>query len=491
MNHFLTLTLVALATFNTLFAQSGKQVQDLPQLEEWFSMSSGYGISYLPNFDVANGGINATALNLRGTATIYNRFQGDTVNQFSWERASLVVYGDFNNDGLRDYVDVGGRLYLGVGANTPPKQTGKKILDRDLWYEHQGTVVKDFTGDGIDDIITRGKSVPDSAEQDGYLIMGNADTSRIRSLSFKFPGTQRSVMVAAYAVGGQGRVISYGYGTGPLSNYEGFYLWSAEMETTGEPAVKLALLDKVERFMPSGAQPFYSYYDFMLYFTVSESPIAVLLSFTDDPKAYTLTNDKWGIPQTLPQKVGEPFYMSSSIDNDSLPDWVATVSQAQRAVFSGDPNGLCVPRAIFPRLSCGGSAIARAIGDVSGDGIGDFATAFRDGCFRIYKGIDWQAVGVAEQQSVSFSMSQSEPNPVAASGQGVVSVSVRKAGRYTLMLYSLNGNEVARVFAEELSPGEHRFVIEPKRFGLAPGLYNLRLSDGVRTRERGFLVEGR
>lgn len=490
----LVFLIVAVATFNAVFAQNGKQVQDLPELEEWFSMSSGYGISYLPNFDVANGGINATALNLRGTATIYNRFHGDTVNQFSWERASLVVYGDFNNDGLRDYVDVGGRLYLGVGANAPPKQTGKKILDRDLWYERQGTVVNDFTGDGIDDIITRGKSIPDSINTDGYLIMGNADTSRIHSVSFKFPGTKRCLMIAAYTIGGKGRIISYGYGDGIFDRNEGFYLWSIEVEKTGEPTVKLALLDKVERFKLPGAELFYTYYNSGLV-KVSEQNIAFLAVKTSTSSIYRMANDKFEFQYENYAREGDFQFLERAIDRSGKPGWSRLSLFGKWIVFySGSPADDTIAKAVFPGFYQTDRLAERivSIGDINGDEAGDVAMTFsgRSGrSFVIAKGIT--STSVAEQAQAPFRLTQSIPSPVPASSQGVISVSLERSGQYSLTLYSLQGNEIGRVFSGELSAGEHQFVIEPKRYGLAPGFYSLRLSDGVRTRERGFMVEGR
>lgn len=461
-------------------------------LEEWYSLSEGAGyLSYLPNFDIERNGKNVVVSKSYYSGTWYNRFPFDTINQFSWSGNGYfkIVQGDFNGDKIMDYMDSEGWLYLGIENGKPPSATFslRPITNLNM----HTTIVGDFTADGIDDIITSGKSMPEIGGTDGYLVIGNSDTNRIRSLSFTIPQnhTRTNLLLAAYINNSKGRIISYGY---EEDTGEGFYLWSVELETTGEPTVKLVLLDKVERNKLAGAPRYYSYYDFMLYsHPTTKEHIALLLSYPDFPMAYQITNDKWGNPQPLPQKVAEPSYMPISIDNDTIPDWIATLSQTQRAVFSGKPDSSSVPRVLFPRLSCGGSPVVCAISDVNGDSIGDFAAAFRDGCFRIYLGVDWKAVGVTENQEFSFHIEQSVPSPVSVNSQSVVTISIEKQGNYSLTLYSLSGGEIGKIFSGDLPSGEHSFVIEPKRFSLTHGLYNLRLTDGKHTREHSFMVGGK
>jgi len=483
-------TLVALALAALLAMPAFGQYEKLPQLEEWFSMSGGGpGINYLPNFDVANNGINATAVEFAGNPTWYNRFPGDTANQFRWygaDGSAIVDRVDINGDGIIDYVDFNGYIYVGKAKDSPPVLSGKikGLFER---YSYQ-SLVGDFTGDGIGDVISRGKPAPDSTEQDGYLVIGNADTSRIRSLSFKFPGIRRDIMLAAYTSTGKGRVISYGYD----NEHEGFYLWSVEVETTGEPTVKLTLLDKVERFKLPGSELFYRYYNSGLYLDPKKQETAFIAAH-GSTDIYNLVNDKLVFVYEQKLIQASYFLLPTGIDYSSKSAYLRT-SVNGILFYRGNPSEDTIPVARFPGRMCGERVLVNAvsIGDVTGDGVGDVALSYSSNgyCFIIAKGLSPLSVE-QENSLLSFFVGQSNPSPVSMSGQGVVTASIEKAGRYALTLYSLNGNEVARVFAGELSPGEHRFVIEPKRFGLAPGLYNLRLTDGVRTRERGFLVEGR
>ncbi len=46
-----------------------------------------------------------------------------------------------------------------------------------------------------------------------------------------------------------------------------------------------------------------------------------------------------------------------------------------------------------------------------------------------------------------------------------------------------------RVFEGELSEGSHNIVLEPKLYALSAGMYSLRLSDGIATRERAIMVQ--
>jgi len=126
-------------------------VQDLPELEEWYSWPGAFGghISYLPNFDVANGGINAITQRRSGNPTWYNRFAYDTTNQFTWISPWVVTRVDLNGDGLIDYVDAEGNVYQGVKENSPPiPVVGVKYSGL-----QGGGFVGDFNNDGFEDII--------------------------------------------------------------------------------------------------------------------------------------------------------------------------------------------------------------------------------------------------------------------------------------------------------------------------------------------------
>ncbi|MBS1537047.1 MAG: VCBS repeat-containing protein, partial [Bacteroidetes bacterium] len=137
---------------NSAMLSAQTPVLDLPELQEWYSWPGAQGsyISYLPNFDSANGGMNAITQKRKGDPTWFNRFAYDTTNQFSWNGGSWsVVQVDFNGDGISDYLDGEGRVYQGIEKGKPPGAGFGK-------YERGGDnpFVGDFNKDGFEDVVT-------------------------------------------------------------------------------------------------------------------------------------------------------------------------------------------------------------------------------------------------------------------------------------------------------------------------------------------------
>src|ERR1700754_3777649 len=105
-----------------------------PELEEWFYidgqdswMLGGIGkeFSYLPDFEPARGGTNATLVQVHTSVpTWYNRYHGDTINQFSWPVLSGrdMRKADLNADGVDEYISRNGLLHRGITQGEPPER---------------------------------------------------------------------------------------------------------------------------------------------------------------------------------------------------------------------------------------------------------------------------------------------------------------------------------------------------------------------------------
>jgi len=128
-------------------------VQDLPELEEWYSWPGALHshISYLPNF--ANGGMNAVAQGRANSPTWFNRFPYDTTNQFTWKDkgSNYIVSGDFNGDGVTDYWTAFDRVHRGIANGEFPnaEPDTNYFLDKDNGY----CFVWDINEDGYDDVL--------------------------------------------------------------------------------------------------------------------------------------------------------------------------------------------------------------------------------------------------------------------------------------------------------------------------------------------------
>jgi hypothetical protein len=140
----LQLALLLLASMAPLCAQ--------PVLQEWWrapnAMVVGGETAYLPNFYMGKSAM-AIMFNERG-ATWLNRFPGDTLDIFSWKTGLPILTGDFNGDGLTDYLDGSGYLYKGIkGDFAAEKEPSGRIFEG----RPQTITVCDANHDGKDDIL--------------------------------------------------------------------------------------------------------------------------------------------------------------------------------------------------------------------------------------------------------------------------------------------------------------------------------------------------
>jgi hypothetical protein len=185
-----------------------------------------------------------------------------------------------------------------------------------------------------------------------------------------------------------------------------------------------------------------------------------------------------------------------SVDGDDKEDYIGGGGILRGSKFtdgyfiiSGNPVGQpFIARGFIPRISCGANNIVKAIGDVTGDGIGDLAEGGRDGCFTIYKGINWQSTSVTEQMHTTFTLHSSEPNPIVREKKAVVPITIEQPGVYSLTLYDLSGRKLGDVFSGELPSGEVRLPFDAKALNIPAGMYELRLSDGKHSREHAIVV---
>ncbi len=70
-------------------------------------------MTWLDNFYHGKGAL--VVYTSEGVKTWLLRFPGDTMNVFSWEKGSSnIKTGDFNGDGITDYVDENGYIYEGI-----------------------------------------------------------------------------------------------------------------------------------------------------------------------------------------------------------------------------------------------------------------------------------------------------------------------------------------------------------------------------------------
>jgi hypothetical protein len=320
----------------------------------------------------------------------------------------------------------------------------------------------------------------------------------MRTLSFSFPGSEYGarIFVAAYTDGGKARVISYSVGNGTFDSAEGFYLWDISVDKTGEPTVKFTLLDKIERYIGVKQEPYYSYYNSWIYYDTATKERIFLIGAGTARDIYSIIDDKFLLGKSGSKIGGGGRLIPTGINSSKTTAWCTGVKTGVPDQYSGiylffvgSPLSNSFPVAKVPwRYKDAGVIMIVGIGDVSGDGIGDVAITYGHGYFAIFKGIN-DASGVNSKSLPRFDMGQSIPSPAPREGECSIPITIEKSGHYVLTLYSLTGAEIVRVFEGELSEGSHNIVLEPKLYALSAGMYSLRLSDGIATRERAIMVQ--
>ncbi|MCC6846832.1 MAG: hypothetical protein IT283_11055, partial [Bacteroidetes bacterium] len=265
-------------------------------------------------------------------------------------------------------------------------------------------------------------------------------------------------------------------------------LWDISVDKTGEPTVKFTLLDKIERYIGVKQEPYYSYYNSWIYYDTATKERIFLIGAGAAIDMYSIIGDKFLLGKSGSKIGGESVLIPTGINSSKATAWSATYNP-YISFYIGSPLNNPFPVA---RTSCWykGAAVSIivGIGDVSGDGIGDVAITYGHGYFAIFKGIN-DASDVNSKPLPRFDMGQSIPSPAPREGECSIPITIEKSGHYVLTLYSLTGAEIVRVFEGELSEGSHNIVLEPKLYALSAGMYSLRLSDGIATRERAIMVQ--
>ena len=190
---------VFLICANVLFAQipSPKgdiSTQSLPVLQEWWRADNmGYGIAYnggnggmtwLENFYHGKGALVISTPT--GVKTWQLRYPWDTVNVFTWQGGDAnIKTGDFNGDGVTDYLDDKGNIYIGTENGKPPLLSDKKI---NHLIGQRRVFVTDINKDGKSDILSFASTIYPS-KIFGQVFFGTTDIKNIHTKSIYQSGT--------------------------------------------------------------------------------------------------------------------------------------------------------------------------------------------------------------------------------------------------------------------------------------------------------------
>ncbi|MBL7998643.1 MAG: VCBS repeat-containing protein [Candidatus Kapabacteria bacterium] len=505
---FLISILLALAALtHTAIAQDWSK---LPELSVWYEEVNGIGgsgLSYLPDFDIANGGKNALYC---GGKVIYNRFKGDTATMFNFAGGSKVLYGDYNGDGIRDYFTNHYHMYQGVKNGAPPKpQYVSRYYDG---YSHFAFITStDINQDGKDDIVFASSSFPDTVQPKGIgtVLVGGDDLRQLERIKLPCTPTmyndlsrvrvEEQCLMDAYYLEGKGmRIITLtwirdkkagGITQGTLR------LWSVALSgTQNNRTVKYELLTS---YSLEGGDAIYAYpYLFKAYNQAKPEVHGFKLS----PITFNLINDTFSqVSFGIQQGSGGTRISLQSVRGESHFTWLDARpknGELQLLCFDGNPSQPQLPFAYLPcYIPYPGESDKlnvydfHTIGDVNGDGLNEIACAYTNSrmrIFRIYFGMDG-TTSVIENPNTQLQLEF--PQPMQATKPVLLRITINEAMRGTLTLYTQRGEIAATVWSGDLNSGENAIPFDAQRLGVGRGWYNIRLQAGATVLDKPIIIE--
>lgn len=423
---------------------------------------------------------------------------------FTWSTQFGRMYiGDFDGDGITDYITGDQDIYKGIANGEPPLQPNiaKFTVPHNRTYSG---FVGDFDGDGKSDLLIRALSRPGNEPYLGSLVMGNSDLKQMDVLAMqRTDNTVIECIVDAYTTAeGKARMVTIELHQTSKTAY--CIVWALLISPDG-------LGRKVEYKPLSYYETTYSdvsgitdqigeLYD-------SQSKERTLLW---DDKVLSLDNDDIKLLYTSPIMGYPQCIVRNKTTRDSL-QWVGAWSykddsgatQILMTVLQGSPREEHDPVARYPFRITSDDGIVMlldnqtGIGDVNGDGAEDIAAYYygesQDGSGRsrivFYLGVGG-ATGVEEQHgNVGGLQLTLSPQPIEAERLLRVNLSAAtKIAPASLELYDLQGRRIAQLWQGNLTPEPQQIELSLKPYALGTGFYNLRLNSGEQHCDKGILI---
>ncbi|MBL7974525.1 MAG: T9SS type A sorting domain-containing protein [Candidatus Kapabacteria bacterium] len=451
--------------------------------------------------------------------TWMNRFQGDTLNEFTWGSGlhpEGIISLDMNGDGNIDYLNSGGRLFMGTSDGVP--DTTKRYVFPTHPHIRAGSrknTYGDINADGKDDIFY----YHHASSVYPYLItliFGSEDMSSIRTTKVSSPlladSSMHEVSVVLYKnKQNKWRLITYTYGIEfipipppgrlrGIPEFASIRMYDVSIQPKQDSnVVTLTLLDTYKdsdwlnsQFYLNATSPVNTDGRGAIYFhrQVEKLFLYAITStyqnttFEVKNPIFDITNDRFTVIDkgTIGGVVANGVVLDNSLDGDNIND-ICDVWTDGVVIYSIDNYGKPIKKYSWYDKSnqhAAGIADVYTLGDVSGDGISDFALLMKDSrkgnTFVIIQGKDWKTVGVQDEHSTLPNIG--EPFPVPTNKDVLqIPISINDKGEYNLLLYSLQGTLIQEIWKSTNAVDSINVVLNTS--ALSAGVYVLRLTNEI------------
>ena len=483
---FLALVLLIAAP---VFAQ--KPIADtIPQLKEWWraddKMYGKDGMTWLDNFYHGKGVLVVSTPS--GVQSWQLRFPGDTENVFTWSGGSAAIQsGDFNGDGINDYVDGQGNIYVGVQQGTPPKSvpSGKGFFP---------SLISDINGDGYADLLAS-----------GAVIFGQSDISKLEVKPLFFPELDsNNRAIAAYIKShGEMRIVCRRNFWTNLPEFpyrrvykEGLRLVRIWWEGNGFKSEKLdeftiPTLDSTGIYYTSRLLRYPSGKNYFVCATMIKGN-----GQTTDVTVYDINNDKLEkLYSKRIDNIANIHYFNKSINGDDIPE--LCINQYKLGVptlrfYKGNIADSLHEVAQFTTVQV---AYCTSISDINGDGRADVALSnhyfpslekFRFSILSLQDTIT--AVEENPNAVKELTIESVSPMPVSTEQIIQVAITVPETGNYRLSLFDSSGKKSLGKTGVFHLTGKQQLPVDMSSYMISSGMYFLRIEGGNRIAQCSILI---
>jgi hypothetical protein len=460
------LPLFLLLCFSPLCAQ--------PVLQEWWrapnTMSVGQAITYLPNFYQGKG---AMAIIYNGKAVTWlNQYAGDTNNIFSWKGGLPIRMGDFNGDGIQDYVDADGYVYQGQGNGQLPLQEPVANI---VTITRTIVEVMDVNHDGLADVVVAINANDSLGISVAY---GNRDLRSMKlqrsKESIRYSTKDEIEDIKAMYRAQDSSLMLVIYRTRRFMNtpIDNFLLYRAFWaKDSSEPVFEM-----VDEIRGNDTKRLYSGLAYFRFDPKTKKSYLFIHSIVYSSfLVYDVSNGRLnaiGRIGYLPQFLNTPTQKGFG--------WLGTNRYYTR-LYAGDfsPETLPYVERRYDTIADNnlvGHTEASIIDDVNGDGIADIALGYSSGnisnFFRIVLGVS-PTTSIQAAETSSFTLSDPAPHPISDNSR--LKIQIQNPGNYTLFIQDSRGQVYAPLFEGNLQAGEQ--IIPLQINGFSAGAYILVLQD--------------
>ncbi|MBL7975678.1 MAG: VCBS repeat-containing protein, partial [Candidatus Kapabacteria bacterium] len=384
---------VILLTASTLLAQipnPKSEVQSVPVLQEWWRADNmGYGINgmtWLDNFYNGKGALVISTPN--GVQTWQLRYPWDTVNVFTWGGGDAnIKTGDFNGDGVMDYLDDKGNIYVGTENGKPPLPSDTKINHQ---IGQRRVIVTDINKDGKSDILSFASTIYPS-KIFGQVFFGTTNIKNILSKSIYQSGTI-DTNSSAYCIYENSkkeiRLINRYYQKG---SSDGYTLYSVSINNIDSTPV----LNKLHEYFVSDRQETCGRTNALITDDTKHTIHWVALEMINERReltnvtAYDLTNDTFNkLYSVRMDSVSTIEILTKSINNDNVIDLSIRKMQIDGISEFNTYSGILQNKLmqISSNLICQRTYLT-SISDMNNNGVNEIAFSGNTGsCFSILLG---------------------------------------------------------------------------------------------------------